>query len=100
LNFSLFSCEGSELLTRLSNRGIDVDCGSQCVDKIPPCSVNQPPGVQFNLRTQKNIRYSDFLNRQMPNEGPLGAGQFLSYMAPAIVGLWMNELLKNLYCQV
>jgi hypothetical protein len=97
LDFALFSCEGSQLyLLEQRRRGIDVDSGFQCVAPVPG---SNPPGGLFQLRTVKNIRYTDLLDRQTPGQGPAGAGQFLSYLAPAVVGLWMNDLLRQLYCQ-
>ena len=97
LDFALFSCEGSQLyLLEQRRRGIDVDSGFQCV---APAPGSNPPGGPFRLRTVKNIRYTDLLDRQTPGQGPAGAGQFLSYLAPAVVGLWMNDLLRQLYCQ-
>jgi len=98
LDFALFSCEGSQLyLLEQRRRGIDVDSGFQCVTPVPG---SNPPGGPFRLRTVKNIRYTDLLDRQTPGQGPAGAGQFLSYLAPAVVGLWMNDLLRQLYCQL
>jgi hypothetical protein len=97
LDFALFSCEGSQLyLLEQRQRGIDVDSGFQCV---APAPGSNPPSGPFRLRTVKNIRYTDLLDRQTPGQGPAGAGQFLSYLAPAVVGLWMNDLLRQLYCQ-
>jgi hypothetical protein len=96
LDFALFSCEGSQLyMLEQRQRGIDVDSGFQCV---APAPGSNPPGGPFRLRTVKNIRYTDLLDRQTPDQGPAGAGQFLSYLAPAVVGLWMNDLLRQLYC--
>jgi hypothetical protein len=98
LDFALYSCEGSQLyLLEQRQRGIDVDSGFQCV--APLAQSPNPPGGPFRLRTVKNIRYTDLLDRQTPGQGPAGAGQFLSYLAPAVVGLWMNDLLRHLYCQ-
>jgi hypothetical protein len=98
LDFALYSCEGSQLyLLEQRQRGIDVDSGFQCV--APIAASANPPGGPFRLRTVKNIRYTDLLDRQTPGQGPAGAGQFLSYLAPAVVGLWMNDLLRQLYCQ-
>jgi hypothetical protein len=97
LDFALFSCEGSQLyLLEQRQRGIDVDSGFQCVAPVPG---SNPPDGPFRLRTVKNIRYTDLLDRQTPGQGPAGAGLFLSYLAPAVVGLWMNDLLRQLYCQ-
>lgn len=95
MRFSLFSCEGSELFVVSFDRGIDVDVGFQTVAPIP----NPPPGgARFRLQTVKNIRYSDLLDRRTPSLAPSGSGQILSYLAPVVVGLWMNELIKKLYC--
>lgn len=99
LDFALYSCEGSQLyLLEQRQRGIDVDSGFQCVG--PLAEPANPPGDRFRLRTVKNIRYTDLLDRETPDQGPVGAGQFLSYLAPAVVGLWMNDLLRQLYCQL
>jgi hypothetical protein len=97
LDFALYSCEGSQLYLLQQRRGIDVDSGFQCVAPVPHPAGPQVPS--FRLRTLKNIRYTDLLDRQTPGQGPAGAGQFLSYLAPAVVGLWMNELIRRLYCQ-
>ena len=91
LNFSLYSCEGSTLFIREARNGVDVDRGFLNLDR-----VNTPPGF-FRIDTQKIIRFSDLLERRSPLEGPVGSGQILSFMAPAIVGLWMHDLLSNLY---
>jgi hypothetical protein len=95
MRFSLFSCEGSELFVLSFDRGIDVDAGFQTVEPLR----NPPPGgARFKLQTVKNIRYSDLLDRRTPSLAPLGSGQILSHLAPVVVGLWMNELVKKLYC--
>ena len=91
LTFSLYSCEGSTLFIREARNGVDVDRGFLNVDM-----VNTPPG-SFRIDTQKVIRFSDILERRSPLEGPVGSGQILSFMAPAVVGLWMHDLLSNLY---
>lgn len=96
LDYSLHACEGSQLFALVRNGGVDVDSGFQSVQKLP---APGPRGERFELRTVKNVRFSDLLDRRFPNQGPAGAGQALSYLAPAIVGLWMNALLQNLKCQ-
>lgn len=96
LDFALYSCEGSQFSAlQYPRRGIDVDCGFQCVAPLPASGTEDAP---FRIRTVKNIRYTDFLDRSTPNQGPAGAGQLLRYVAPAVVGLWMNELIRRLYC--
>lgn len=98
LDFALYSCEGSQFsMLQYPNRGIEVDCGFQCVAPLP-ASSSGPPDAPFRIRTVKNIRYADFLDRTTPDQGPAGAGQALRYVAPAVVGLWMNELIRRLYC--
>lgn len=96
LDFALYSCEGSQLYLVQQDKGIDVDSGFQCVAPVPRPPDSRTPS--FRLRTVKNIRYTDLLDRETPGQGPAGAGQFLSYLAPAVVGLWMNELIRRLYC--
>jgi hypothetical protein len=91
LGFSLYTCEGSTLFVREARNGVDVDSGFLNVDR-----VNTPPGF-FSIDTQKVIRFSDILDRRSPLEGPVGSGQILSFMAPAIVGLWMHDLVSSLY---
>ncbi|HEX5749983.1 MAG TPA: hypothetical protein VFZ09_27385 [Archangium sp.] len=95
MRFSLFSCEGSELFVVSFDRGIDVDAGFQTVAPIPNPRAGGP---RFQLRTVKNIRYSDLLDRRTRPPAALGSGQILSHLAPVVVGLWMNELVKKLYC--
>jgi hypothetical protein len=91
LTFSLHSCEGSELYALVSKRGVDIDFGSQRVG---------PPGAGgaglSRMRTVKNVRFSDTLNRRTPFEGAAGSGAMLVYLAPALVGLWMNDLLSRI----
>jgi hypothetical protein len=91
MTFSLHSCEGSQLYALVSKRGVDIDFGIQSV---------QPPGPDgaglLELRTQKNIRFSDTLNRRTSFEGGVGSGALLVYLAPALVGLWMNDLLSHI----
>lgn len=91
LTFSLYSCEGSTLFIREARNGVDVDHGFVNVDP-----VNAPPGG-FRIDTRKILRFSDILERHSPLEGPVGSGQILSFMAPAVVGLWMHDLLSSLY---
>lgn len=89
LDFDLYLCDGSQLYALVLRRGIDIDFGFQRVRA-------NPSGSGWVLNTQKNLRFSDTLDRRTPFEGPIGSGQLLIYMAPAIVGLWMNDLLSRL----
>jgi hypothetical protein len=91
LSFSLYSCEGSTLFVREARNGVDVDSGFLNVDGVGG------PSAHFSIDTQKVIRFSDILERRSPLEGPVGSGQILSFMAPAVVGLWMHDLLSSLY---
>jgi hypothetical protein len=96
LDFALYSCESSLFYAlEFPRKGIDVDSGFQCVAPLPPAPGQKGP--LFRVRTVKNIRYADFLDRTTPDQGPAGAGQALRYVAPAVVGLWMNELVSRLY---
>jgi hypothetical protein len=92
LDFSLYACEGSQLLLREARNGIDVDRGFMNVDH-----VSTPQATFFRIDTQKAIRFSDILDRRTPFEGPVGSGQILSLLAPAVVGLWMHDLVSSLY---
>lgn len=94
LKFSLYSCEGSQLTVLQQRRGIDVDSGFQCV--LALTNTSNPQGASFQLRTVKHVRFADLLDRRVPNQGPAGSGLFLSLLAPAFVGLWMNELLESI----
>jgi len=91
LDFSLYSCAGSQFYALVNRRGVDVDWGYQ---RVTSSNNNQAP--PWTLETQKNVRFSDFLNRRTPFEGTAGSGQLLSYLAPAVVGLWMNDILERL----
>lgn len=91
-DFSLHSCAGGRLYALELDRGVDADWGHQYV-KFPPSAQAGPP---WRIITEKNVRFSDILARGMPFEGLPGAGQLLTFMAPAIVGLWMNDLLEYL----
>lgn len=92
LTFSLYSCDSSQIFALVNRGGVDIDWGFQ---QLSPFSVEGTKG--HSLKTQKNIRFADLLERRTPYEGAPGRGQILSYLAPAIVGLWMNDLLKNLH---
>jgi hypothetical protein len=69
-----------------------VDWGFLNVDFV---GTAVPPS--FLIDTEKNLRFSDILDRRTALEGPVGSGQILSFMAPAIVGLWMHDLVSSLY---
>jgi hypothetical protein len=88
MSFSLFSCQGSMMLTRLASNGVDVDRGFQAVLYHHPKGAPQPRSVAL---AQKNVRFSDILSRRTSHQGMAGAGQTMSYLAPAVVGLWMYE---------
>ncbi len=100
LHFRLHSCQGSLLYSRLSQTGIDADHGRQTVrllDEVDAQAAPETP-VWFSLCTSKALRYTDILDRLTPHQGPPGAGAFLSYMAPIVAGLWVNDLVHgNLY---
>lgn len=96
MDFALYSCEGSQIYLLEQPGGVDVDTGFQCL--APVAQPTSPLAADFRLRTLKHIRFTDLLDRQTPGQGPAGTGQFLSYLAPAVVGLWLNELIWRLYC--
>ena len=76
------------MLTRLASNGVDVDRGFQAVLYHHPKGAAQPRSVAL---AQKNVRFSDILSRRTSHQGMAGAGQTMSYLAPAVVGLWMYE---------
>ncbi len=88
MSFSLFSCQGSMMLTRLASNGVDVDRGFQAVLYH---HAKGEPAPHVAALAQKNVRFSDILSRRTSHQGMAGAGQTMSYLAPAVVGLWMYE---------
>ncbi len=88
MGFSLYACQGSMMLTRLASNGVDVDRGFLAVLYLHPKGAPEPMAVAL---VQKNVRFSDTLTRRTSHQGLAGAGQTMSYMAPAVVGLWMHE---------
>ncbi|APR87076.1 hypothetical protein A7982_12425 [Minicystis rosea] len=88
LSFSLHSCAGSMLLARIAEGGVEIDSGGSTA---APIGRPRSPG-RYEVSSLKRIRYSDRLTRSTPNQGGDGAGQTLNYMAPAVVALWMNDL--------
>ncbi len=100
LGFSLHSCQGSLLYSRLAQTGVDVDHGGQTAILCQREDARASPQrrVWFTVGTRKALRYTDVLDRLTPHQGPPGTGAFLSYMAPIIAGLWVSELVHaNLY---
>ncbi len=100
LRFTLHSCQGSLLYSRLSQTGIDADHGRQLVHLLDAEDAQAAPEtpVWFSLCTSKALRYTDILDRLTPHQGPPGTGAFLSYLAPIVAGLWVNDLVHgNLY---
>jgi hypothetical protein len=91
LFFSLHTSQGSLLLTRVAEGGVDIDSG---FSKATRRGAGGPPGSEnfYDVTTRKNIRFTDILTRSTPNQGRDGAGQVLNYRAPAVVALWMNDL--------
>lgn len=88
MSFSLFSCQGSMMLTRLASNGVDVDRGFQAVLYHHPKGA---PAPHVAALAQKNVRFSDILSRRTSHQGMAGAGQTMCFLAPAVVGLWMYE---------
>jgi hypothetical protein len=88
MSYSLYSCQGSMMLTRLASNGVDVDRGFLAVLYHHPKGGPAPRSVAL---AQKNVRFSDILTRRTSHQGMAGAGQTMSYIAPAVVGLWMYE---------
>ncbi|HEX8824077.1 MAG TPA: hypothetical protein VF794_29425 [Archangium sp.] len=88
MSYSLYSCQGSMMLTRLASNGVDVDRGFLAVLYHHPKGGPAPRSVAL---AQKNVRFSDILTRRTSHQGMAGAGQTMSYLAPAVVGLWMYE---------
>lgn len=85
LGFSLYTCAGSMLLERIAVGGVEVDSGRSTARPLDEAG-------RFRISARKCIRYSDLVTRSTPNQGGDGAGQTLNYMAPAVVALWMNDL--------
>ncbi len=87
MGYSLHSCQGSMILTRLAPGGVDVDHGSLAALYVHPKGRQPRSGVL----AQKCLRFSDLLSRRTSQQGLPGAGQGLSYITPAAVGLWLYE---------
>lgn len=85
LGFSLYTCAGSMLLERIAVGGVEVDSGRSAATPLDDAGC-------FRISALKRIRYSDLVTRSTPNQGGDGAGQTLNYMAPAVVALWMDDL--------
>ncbi|WP_309892632.1 hypothetical protein [Archangium sp.] len=88
MGYSLFSCQGSMMLTRLAANGVDVDRGFLAVLYHHSKHEERPRSVAL---AQKNVRFCDILTRRTSQQGMAGAGQTMCYLAPAVVGLWMYE---------
>jgi hypothetical protein len=72
----------------VAQTGVDVDSGFEHVTPLGDSA--------FTLCTEKNVRFADISERLTGLQGVTGSGAILSYMAPAIVGLWMNEFTAHL----
>jgi hypothetical protein len=93
LRFSLYACRGSMLLARIAPGGVEIDSG---FTKVTPEGDARADGTRrFKLTAQKKLRFADMASRSTPNQGPDGAGQFLNYMSPAVVAVWMHDILHD-----
>ncbi|SEM26309.1 hypothetical protein SAMN05444354_1147 [Stigmatella aurantiaca] len=89
MDFSLHSCRGSMLYARVADTGVDVDSGFVHV-------TERLPG-KFIINAEKRIRYSNIVDSRSALQGFPGGGMLLSLLAPAVVGLWMHELIAHIY---
>jgi hypothetical protein len=93
LRFSLYACRGSMVLARIAPGGVEIDSGFTTAE---PDGDLRPDGTRrFKLVAQKKLRFADMTSRSTPNQGPDGAGQFLNYMSPAVVAVWMHDILYD-----
>jgi hypothetical protein len=103
MRFSLYYCQGSMLLGTVMPIGINVDTGMQTVTPIPmtadskAASQGSDNGTRLcKIVVTKKVRFSDTASRNTTLQSLPGMGNSLSYMAPAIVGLWMFHIVSAL----
>ncbi len=88
LLFSLYQAAGSLQLTRVTPGGMQIDVGYSKTDvTLPSGSV-----ATVKLTSSKTVRYSDIVSRSTRGQGVAGAGNVLNMNAPAILALWMKDL--------
>jgi hypothetical protein len=93
LSFSLYACRGSMVLARIAPGGVEIDSGFTTVE--PDGAPHRDGTRRFKVVAQKKLRFADMASRSTPNQGPDGAGQFLNYMSPAVVAVWMHDILYD-----
>jgi hypothetical protein len=88
-HFSLFASQGSLMLTRVANDGIEVDSGFLIARKVPGVDPVGPLSyVVFN--TQKALRSSSIVSRRTSNQGPPRAGDIINYNTPVVLTMFMD----------
>jgi hypothetical protein len=69
----------------LDGGGVDVDSGYAYAFEC---------GDVTRVEVQKSVRYADWTPGR-GDEGPLDPGQFLNYLAPGLVGVWIESLVRE-----
>ncbi|MCP3144098.1 hypothetical protein [Pyxidicoccus xibeiensis] len=105
MRFGLHSCWRSRLLGVELPGGIDADNGYLNAIRTPVALPPKreasaraqlpPPG--FTVVTSKVLRFSEVAERSTPFQGVPGTGMLLSLLTPALLTLWMRELMMGLY---
>jgi hypothetical protein len=84
LKFSLVETESSEVAGWSEAGGLDVDDGYVLVSATGPDTF---------VEAVKKIRFSERQGPSIPGGG--NAGEIMNFMAPALVGLWMDAIVYN-----
>jgi hypothetical protein len=105
MNFRLHSSRGSALPGLVSASGIDVDNGELTATPLwavvrSSGDTGSESGTQrlpvYFVKSKKCIRFTDLLAEQPVISNVLGRG-LLNLLTPALLALWMRELIDTLY---
>jgi hypothetical protein len=77
LQYWLIDCIATDLGIGLRSGGLDVDDGYYRLERTDETSIH--------ISARKNLRYSE------PQNGPEGFVTMLTYMAPTVLGLWLDQ---------
>lgn len=91
LAFSLFQPLGNLQLMRVATGGMELDCGGSTT-QIDPRGADSEGFTTVTLSFTKSVRFTDILSRDTPGQGDAGTGNVLNTNAPAMLGVWMEDL--------
>jgi hypothetical protein len=98
LGFSLLEPLGNIQLMRVASGGVEIDSGGSAAVIHPGGSsrANDPDALRtVTLTFTKSVRFSNILSRSTPGQGDARAGSALNTNAPAMLAVWMQDLVQG-----